>query len=56
MLISMPTDTSTILGAFQVIPFSHEIWRELRAEAERRTAPGIAQVRKIESHTPADQV
>jgi hypothetical protein len=25
MLISMPTDTSTILGAFQVIPFSHEI-------------------------------
>ncbi len=25
MLISMPTDTSTILGAFQVIPSSHEI-------------------------------
>ena len=23
MLISMPTDTSTILGAFQVIPISH---------------------------------
>jgi hypothetical protein len=34
MFISMPTDTSTILGAFQVIPFSHEIWRELRAKAE----------------------
>jgi hypothetical protein len=44
MLISMPTGTSTILGVFQVIPFSHEIWRELRAEAEPRTTPDIAQV------------
>jgi hypothetical protein len=55
MLISMPTGTSTILGAFQVIPFSHEIWRERRAEAEPRTMAGIAQVREIESRTPAHQ-
>jgi hypothetical protein len=55
MLISMPTGTSTILGAFQVIPFSHEIWRELRAKSEPRTAPDIAQVRKIESRTLADR-
>ena len=55
MLISMPTGTSTILGAFQVIPFSHEIWRELRAKSEPRTAPDIAQVRKIESRKLADQ-
>jgi hypothetical protein len=59
MLISMPTGTSTILGAFQVIPFSHEIRRELHAEAEPRTMPDIAQVqeieRKIESRTPADE-
>jgi hypothetical protein len=55
MLISMPTDTSTILGAFQVIPFSHEIWRELRAKAEPRTTPSIAQVLKIWSRTAADQ-
>jgi hypothetical protein len=54
MLISMPTDTSTILGAFQVILLSHEIWRERRAETEPKTAPGIAQVRKIESRTPAN--
>src|SRR5258708_36608958 len=31
MLISMPTGTSTILGVFQVIPSSQEIWRELHA-------------------------
>src|ERR1700726_5009117 len=55
MLISMPTDTSTILGAFQVIPFSHEISRDLRAEAEPRATPGIAQVRKIWSRTLADR-
>jgi hypothetical protein len=55
MLISMPTGTSTILGAFQVIPFSHEIWRERRAEAEPRTMAGIAQVREIKSRTPAHQ-
>jgi hypothetical protein len=55
MLISMPTGTSTILGAFQVIPFSHENWRELRADAEPRTTPGIAQVQKMESRTAADQ-
>ena len=55
MLISMPTDTSTILGAFQVILFSLEIRRELRTEAEPKTASDIAQARKIESRTPADQ-
>jgi hypothetical protein len=55
MLISMPTGTSIILGAFQVIPFSHEIWREFRAEAEPRITPRITQVRKIESRTAADQ-
>jgi hypothetical protein len=32
MLISMPTGTSTILGVFQVIPSSQEVWRELHAE------------------------
>ncbi len=31
MLISMPTGTSTILGVFQVIPSSKNIWREFRA-------------------------
>jgi hypothetical protein len=31
MLISMPTDTSTILGVFQVIPSSLLVWRELHA-------------------------
>jgi hypothetical protein len=45
MLISMPTGTSTILGAFQVIPLSHEIRRECRTEAEPRITPGIAQVK-----------
>jgi hypothetical protein len=44
MLISMPTDTSTILGVFQAIAFSHEIWRERRTEAEPRTTTGVAQV------------
>jgi hypothetical protein len=55
MLISMPTDTSTILGAFQVIPFSHEVWRELRTEAEPRTASDIAQAWKIESRASSDE-
>jgi len=31
MLISMPTGTSTIFGAFQVIRASHELWRDVRA-------------------------
>src|SRR5258708_20368865 len=48
MLISMPTGTSTILGVFQVILSSQEVWRELHAEVEPRTTPDIAQVRKIE--------
>jgi hypothetical protein len=52
MLISMPTGTSTILGVFQVIPSSREIWRELHAEVEPRTTPDVAQVRKIERRTP----
>src|SRR5260370_40848145 len=55
MLISMPTGTSTILGVFQVIPSSHEIWRELHAEVEPSTTPDIAQLRKIERRTPAGQ-
>jgi len=55
MLISMPTGTSTILGVFQVIPSSQEVWRELRAEVEPRTTPDIAQVQKIEGRTPAGQ-
>jgi len=53
MLISMPTGTSTILGVFQVIPFSQAVWRELHAEFEPRTTPDIAQVRKIERRTAA---
>jgi len=53
MLISMPTGTSITLGAFQVIPTSQEIWRELHADVERRTTPDIAQVRKIEHRTLA---
>jgi hypothetical protein len=44
MLISMPTGTSTILGVFQVIPFSQAVWRELHAGFEPRTTPDIAQV------------
>jgi len=55
MLISMPTGTSTILGVFQVIPFSQAVWRELHAEFEPRTTPDIAQVRKIERRTPPGQ-
>jgi hypothetical protein len=55
MLISMPTGTSTILGAFQVIP-SSQVWRELHAEVESRTTSDMAQVRKIEPRTPARQV
>ncbi len=55
MLISMPTATSTILGVFQVIPSSQEIWRELHAEAKPRTAPVIVQVRQIQRRTPAGQ-
>jgi hypothetical protein len=53
MLISMPTGTSTILGVFQVIPSSQQVWRELHAELEPRTALNFAQVRKIERRTPA---
>jgi hypothetical protein len=53
MLISMPTGTSTILGVFQVIPPSQEIWRELHAEVEAKTTSGTAQVRKIKRQTPA---
>jgi hypothetical protein len=52
MLISMPTGTSTILGVFQVIP-SSLVWRELHAVVEPMTAPGIAQVSKIERRTVA---
>jgi hypothetical protein len=55
MLISMPTGTSTILGVFQVIPSSQQVWRELHAEVEPRTTPDIAQVRKIEGLTLAGQ-
>ncbi len=46
MLISMPTGTSTIFGVFQLIPSSHEVWREHRTELEPRTTPEAAQVRK----------
>jgi hypothetical protein len=53
MLISMPTGTSTILGVFQVIPSSQEIWREIRAGVEPSATPDIAQVRKIDRRTPA---
>jgi hypothetical protein len=56
MLISMPTGTSTILGVFQVIPSSQEVWRDLRADVEPRTASDIAQVRKTKQRTPASQV
>jgi hypothetical protein len=55
MLISMPTGTSTILGVFQVIPSSRELWRELHAEVEPRTAIEAAQVLKTECRTPAGQ-
>jgi hypothetical protein len=55
MLISMPTGTSTILGVFQIIPSSQEVWRELYADVEPRTAPDTAQVRKIERRTLAGQ-
>jgi hypothetical protein len=55
MLISMPTGTSTILGVFQVIPSSQQVWRELHAEVEPRTAPEIAQVAKIEHRIHAGQ-
>ena len=54
MLISMPTGTSTILGVFQVIASSQEIWRELHAEAEPRTTPDTAQVGKIEPRRGTD--
>jgi hypothetical protein len=56
MLISMPTGTSTILGAFQVIPSSQEIRRELHAEAESRTTLDTAQVRNVEPRTAAGQI
>jgi len=46
MLISMPTGTSTIFGVFQLIPSSHEVRREHRAELQPRTATKAAQVRK----------
>jgi hypothetical protein len=46
MLISMPTGTSTILGVFQVIPSSHDVWREHHAESEPRTTTNVAQVRE----------
>jgi hypothetical protein len=52
MLISMPTGTSTILGVFQVIPFSLAVWRELHAEVEPKSTPDATQVRKIEGRTP----
>jgi hypothetical protein len=43
----MPTDTSTILGVFQVIPSSRQVRREFRAAAEPRTPPDIAQAVQI---------
>jgi hypothetical protein len=45
MLISMPTDTSTILGVFQVISFSQVVWRELHAAFEPKSTSQITQVR-----------
>jgi hypothetical protein len=36
MLISMPTDTSTILGVFQLIPFSQDFLQEFLARTPRR--------------------
>jgi len=36
MLISMPTGTSTILGVFQVIPFSQVISSNLARTSRRR--------------------
>jgi hypothetical protein len=41
MLISMPTGTSTILGVFQVIPSSQEVWRELHAELKLGPRPTL---------------
>jgi len=55
MLISMPTGTSTILGVFQIIPSSQEVWREFHAGVEPRTTPDTAQVRKIKRRTLAGQ-
>jgi hypothetical protein len=60
MLISMPTGTSTILGAFQVISFSQVVssrflqvvWRELCARFEPKSTLDITQVRRIEDRTP----
>jgi hypothetical protein len=52
MLISMPTGTSTILGVFQVIPSSHDVWRELHAEREPRTMTNVAQVRASGASPP----
>jgi hypothetical protein len=54
ILISMPTGTSTILGAFQII-VSSQVRRELHAELESRTTPDMAQVWKIERRTSAGQ-
>jgi hypothetical protein len=59
MLISMPTGTSTILGVFQVIRVSQVVCKKSlasslargRAEVEPKTAPDLAQVRKIERRT-----
>ncbi len=56
MLISMPTGTSTIFGVFQVISFSHLVWRELHAKVEPKSTPDITQVRKIERRTPAGHI
>jgi hypothetical protein len=43
MLISMPTDTSTIFGAFQAIPTSSDFGRAI-APQERRTSMDVTQV------------
>ena len=43
MLISMPTDTSTIFGAFQAIPTSSDFGRAI-APREGRTGMDVTQV------------
>ena len=49
MLISMPTDTSTIFGVFQVIRVLQLVWRDAYAGAEPRDLSDVAQVRNIDA-------
>jgi hypothetical protein len=52
MLISMPTGTSTILGVFQVIGSSQQVWRDAHAGAEPRDLADVAQVQNSQPEYP----